>query len=52
MMVTRWTLVAPMCSNYPCGLIARSTFNDSYIIDTKRIGSVVWERTNVTEVMS
>ncbi|EER05111.1 hypothetical protein Pmar_PMAR026545 [Perkinsus marinus ATCC 50983] len=36
-------------NNYPCGLIARSTFNDSYIIDTKRIGSVVWERTNVTE---
>ncbi|KAF4726068.1 hypothetical protein FOZ62_006976 [Perkinsus olseni] len=38
-------------NNYPCGLIARSTFNDSYIIDTKRVDSAasVWERTNITE---
>ncbi|EER18229.1 conserved hypothetical protein [Perkinsus marinus ATCC 50983] len=36
-------------NNYPCGLIARSTFNDSYIIDTKRINSAVWEQTNITE---
>ncbi|KAF4677612.1 hypothetical protein FOL47_000567 [Perkinsus chesapeaki] len=36
-------------NNYPCGIIARSTFNDSYIIDTKRSGSQVWQSNNITE---